>query len=353
MSENSIELVIAQNPVLAITDKTKFEELLKGIRAEIDAHKPDVSTPKGRKEIASLAYKVTRTKTAIDDAGKELNAAKRKEIDVVDAERRAIRTKLDELADEIRKPLTEWEEAEKARTEKAAEILNTINTTPWVAHVSESIREAIAVIEATEIDPEIFRDDLSDAVLAKQERLDALKDYLAAAVKHEADRAELQRLRDEAEARAEEERIREHNARIEKEAAIQREREQAEAEKRERDRLAAIAEAAENARKQEAAKAAVRAVEQAEAAHEAIAKANRERDAEIEKNRREQEARDAEAAAIEKERLRREKDRDHRGQVMKAAKEAIMSVGGVTEPVAKQIVLAIIASEIPNVRLEF
>lgn len=75
----------------------------------------DISTEKGRRAIASLANKVARSKTAIDDAGKELNAAKRAEIDKVDGERRYAREALDALKAEVRRDLTAWEDADKAR----------------------------------------------------------------------------------------------------------------------------------------------------------------------------------------------------------------------------------------------
>ncbi|WP_277750417.1 hypothetical protein [Croceibacterium ferulae] len=42
-----------------------------------------MTTAKGRKAIASLAAKVARTKTAIDDAGKKLNEEARAKINAV------------------------------------------------------------------------------------------------------------------------------------------------------------------------------------------------------------------------------------------------------------------------------
>lgn len=354
MSENSIELVIAQNPVLAITDKAKFEELLKGIRAEIDAHVPDVSTPKGRKEIASLAYKVTRTKTAIDDAGKELNAEKRREIDKVDAERREIRAKLEGLADEVRKPLTDWEDAEEKRQERAKEILNELSTLAYAEPGIHSSRLEwqLRDLDMLEIDPEIFQDDLTTAVLKKDAALSILKGAIESAKKYEADQAELQKLRDEAAAREAAETARLAKEQEEKDAAAKREREQAEAEQREKDRLAAIAEAAENARRQEAAKAKAEQDERDRVAQEAIDKANRQRDELIAAQKREREQKEATERAEREAQEARDKDRKHRGEVMKAAKEAIMQ-NGADEDTARKIVLAIIANEIPNVSLRF
>src|SRR3546814_249076 len=92
-----------------------LDSLLGRIRAEVSNVIADVSTDAGRKFVASQAYKVARSKTAIDDAGKELVAGWKKQSAVVDAERKRARDTLDALRDEVRKPLTEWEESEKAK----------------------------------------------------------------------------------------------------------------------------------------------------------------------------------------------------------------------------------------------
>ena len=101
--------------IALLTDEKAFEDLLDKIRTEVRAHVPDLTTDKGRKAIASLAHKVTKTKTALDEAGKSLTEDLRKQVKTVDDSRRKIRENLDELRDEARKPLTDWEEAEEAR----------------------------------------------------------------------------------------------------------------------------------------------------------------------------------------------------------------------------------------------
>ncbi|MDE1907630.1 MAG: hypothetical protein KGH75_14385, partial [Rhodospirillales bacterium] len=94
-----------------------LDELLAKIRQETATIVPDVSTAGGRKEIASLAYKVARSKTTIDEAGKSLVAEWKKKSAEVDASRKKARDYLDALKDEVRKPLDEWE-AEQARIER-------------------------------------------------------------------------------------------------------------------------------------------------------------------------------------------------------------------------------------------
>ena len=110
-----IVALVQATPVLVLTDKQKFSDFYEAMKAECDALKIDLETEKGRKAIASMAYKVARTKTAIDDAGKLLNEESRARINAVDENRREIRNQLDALKDEVRKPLTDWEQAEEAR----------------------------------------------------------------------------------------------------------------------------------------------------------------------------------------------------------------------------------------------
>ncbi|MER5122927.1 cell envelope biogenesis protein TolA, partial [Providencia stuartii] len=86
-------------------------------RKELDS---DLSVAKNRKAFASLAYKVTQTKTAIDKAGKLVVDDLKELPKKVDAARKLFRDELDALSTDIRKPLTEWEEQEKAREEAEA-----------------------------------------------------------------------------------------------------------------------------------------------------------------------------------------------------------------------------------------
>ncbi len=117
---------IESNPVAVLTDPKVYSEFYAQMKAEVEGFEPDLSTATGRKAIASLAYKVTRTKTAIDDAGKKLNEDARAQINAVDAQRRKIRDELDELALLARKPLNEWEASENTRKATCDAILNRI-----------------------------------------------------------------------------------------------------------------------------------------------------------------------------------------------------------------------------------
>lgn len=353
MPTDIIETITA-SPVTVLIDEKAYSEFYERVKAHVSAFVPDTSTAKGRSEIASMAFKVTRSKTAIDAAGKKLNEDARARINAVDAQRRKIREELDALADEVRRPLTEWEETEKARVAAAKVVRENIaglGNSPHDA-TSGEIRDRLAELNAIEIDPEILREELDIAISTKSEAMSHLLAHLARAEKAEADAAELARLRAEAEAREAAERDRLERERLAKEAAEREARERAEyeasikreaesAERAQREARAREEAAAQRAR-DEAERAAAERVAKAEAEAARVKaeaeRAERERLDQIERTKREEAARQA--------------DRAHRSAVMKDAKEAIMS-HGVDDDAAKKIVLAIVAGEIPHVTLRF
>jgi len=61
----SIAIIVESNPGIVLIDKVKREEFYEHVKREVESFVPDLSTDKGRKAIAALAFKVSRTKTAI------------------------------------------------------------------------------------------------------------------------------------------------------------------------------------------------------------------------------------------------------------------------------------------------
>src|ERR1017187_7928217 len=92
-------------------------EILSQFKAMVRAKaaRLDISTETGRTAIASLAYNVARSKTALDDQGDKLIEETRKLVTAVNGERKVMRDDMDAFKIEIRKPLTDWENLEKAR----------------------------------------------------------------------------------------------------------------------------------------------------------------------------------------------------------------------------------------------
>lgn len=75
MSEVTDLVVIEkQNAMAVFTTKEQLDPIIEAIEKEARSLVPDVSTRKGRDAIASMAHKVARSKTYIDNAGKDLVA---------------------------------------------------------------------------------------------------------------------------------------------------------------------------------------------------------------------------------------------------------------------------------------
>ena len=110
--------IVIENPLTLFTGDG-LDELLDNIKKEVINITPDTSTDKGRKAIATLARKVASSKVAIDNAGKELVSEWKNKAKIVDASRKNARDYLDNLRDEIRQPLSDWEAEEAIRIDKA------------------------------------------------------------------------------------------------------------------------------------------------------------------------------------------------------------------------------------------
>jgi colicin import membrane protein len=363
---------VEANPVMVLTDREQFSRFYEEIKRETDALDADVTTEKGRKAIASMAYKVARTKTAIDEAGKKLNEEARARINAVDEARREIRAQLDTLKDEVRAPLTEWEKAEEARVERVKAVIELLRSAGAVGYdeTSAQVRERLATVRAMPVDPVEFDGYHPQAMALQASAVEALAAAAERIEAAEAKEMELQRLRaaeearllKEADERAERERIEQERI-----AAEQAEKRRQEAEEAEAARIRAAEERAAQAARDEEARKAREAEEARQREHEAaLAEERRQREeveATAQRERDERARQDAKRAAEAKriadeaEAKRREdearaKNRAHKTSVQTAAKQAIMTCGA-DEETARKIVLAIIAGEIPRVTLAF
>lgn len=110
------ELIQIENPnAAALFAPGGLNEVLMKIEAEARVIAPDASTPLGRKDIVSLANRIARSKTYLDNIGKEYVAELKRRPKLIDAERKAMRDRLDILKHEIRKPVDEFDAREASR----------------------------------------------------------------------------------------------------------------------------------------------------------------------------------------------------------------------------------------------
>lgn len=146
MSEIMDLVVIEKKNAMAVfTNNDQLDPLIEAIEKEARSLVPDVTTKKGRDAIASMAHKVARSKTYIDNAGKDLVAELKALPKQIDESRRVVRERLDALKDEVRRPLTEWE-AEQERI-KAEEAMNALHAEA-LAMNEEFDRQLAARIES-------------------------------------------------------------------------------------------------------------------------------------------------------------------------------------------------------------
>jgi len=114
MTENDKALI--QKEILDVKilfSKDGMDKILADVREQALSQVPDVSTEGGRKDIASMAFKVARSKTLIDELGKDMGSEWKKKIDRINGFRKQARDTLDALKDEVRKPLTDYEQEQK------------------------------------------------------------------------------------------------------------------------------------------------------------------------------------------------------------------------------------------------
>jgi len=121
MSDTTDLVVIEKaNALTVFKSSDQIEEILAKVEREVMSFVPDVSTAKGRKEIASLAYRVAQTKTYLDSLGKDLVAELKEIPKLIDGNRKTVRDRLDALKEKARQPLSDYE-AEQQRIKEAEE----------------------------------------------------------------------------------------------------------------------------------------------------------------------------------------------------------------------------------------
>lgn len=347
---------IAPDMAPAIYVENGLDSFLEKIRAGIN-EVPDLSTAKGRARIASLAAQVSRSKTAVEKPGRDYLKRLKEQPKVVEAELRRFVTECDQLRDEVRRPLTEWEEAEKARTEALqqrlvdlralSDVIDTAGNYLPSADIQARILEAKSVV----LD-DSWQERAAEAGVAKDSTIQQLEASLVIAQKREHEAAELDRLRKEAEEKARLER--EEN--IRREAAEQAKRD-AEAKAQAEIDAAARRESEARAATERAEREKIEAQQKAEREAKAAAeKAEQEKNAAIAAERRRQEeaesARLAEQKRIAEEEARRAADKEHRRSINRQAIADLIE-SGLKQEMAEKALIAIASGKVSAVSIKY
>lgn len=323
MSETTDLVVIEKaNALTVFKSADQIEEILQKVEREVMSFVPDVNSAKGRKEIASLAYRVSQTKSYLDGLGKDLVAELKEVPKLIDANRKTVRDRLDALRDKARQPYTDWEaEQERIKAEEEARI-----AAEKLAAQIESDHE-IALLLNEKFD----RDAAEAKAEAERQRI---------AHEEEIKRRAVEQARIEAEQKAQQER----------EAAARREAELKEkAEQAERDRIAAQERAEREAKEAQERTARL--------AQEARDQAEREKQAAIAEEQRKakaaEDARLAEEKRIADEAAARAADVKHRKAINNQAKANLIANAGLTEEQAIAVITAIAKGTISAITINY
>lgn len=302
-TESTSLVVIQPTDVRAFFVESKnLDSILTEIETLATKFDPDVSTAKGRKLIGSQAYAVARTKTFIDGLGKELVDAEKEIPKRIDATRKKVRDFCDDLQARVRKPLTDYENAEKSRVaalDQRIAAIQELGAKATTESPSTEIQLWVGELEAIAIDA--TWDEYQDRAQVAKE---AAKVKLGTALKNrltwEAQQAEIARLKAEQEEKDRIQREKEIADRARHEAEQKALREKLESEQRERAAKDALLKAEQDAKdaQQRLEQERKDAAERAELATKRALELERQRQID-EQNRiaQEEEQRKAEAAA--------------------------------------------------------
>lgn len=312
-----------------------LDPVIEFIKSQAQPVVADINTKKGRDLLKSMAYQVTRSKTAIDAVRKDLVDDLKSKPKIIDAEGKRCREILDALAEEIKRPAIEFENAEKARIEGHQNFIISIASSREIYEHSATsdIQEKLEWLQSLTIDESLeeFEDQAHRELKAS---IDSVSKSLARRKKQEADQAELECLQKEAE----------EKARAEYEAEL-------------------IRNAEENARKLAEEKAEQDRLNAEKAQRDAEERANKAEEDRINAEKRaEQSAIEAEqrlireqeeqAKELARQKAAREADIEHRKKINNEILLELVKTG-ITKEKGKKIIEKIVRGEVPNTVINY
>jgi len=318
----------------------------------------DISTEKGRKELKQFVARIKKSSNILDGLGKD-HVAKLKALPkIVDASRKSMRDRLEALAEEKLRPLTEYEAAEEKRQNDIKARINEID--PFMGGIitiqpGERTTEALKALAEKaaffEVD-DTFQEYQELARKTKDDVILKLSGLIAIQMKQEAEAAALEKLRLEAEEKAR--LAREEQIRKEAADKARRDAEEKAAAERQAMELKAEAERQESIRREREAREAQERAEREKIATEERAKLEQERAVKEERER---------LARIEQERIAKEEAErlaaekksaniKHRAKINNLIVLAVMGFG-MTQENGKKFVEAVVKGEIPNLTINY
>lgn len=364
------------------SDKEKLTPYLDLVRKEVEIINPDVSTKKGQDEIRSKAAKVSKIKTAMVQLGKDSVADMKSAISLVNDGHKFVESELNNLRDATRKPLTDWEDKQKAIEAKRiadieariariksmsevdqdttkddiASFITAITSIDCSEGFDEYAEQALkAVSEAnTTLATKLMEINSREAMIAAQEKLDAERKELdAARAEIAAAKAEADKIKFEAEEKIrkdEEDKARKEAEDLRVKAEVEKAKLDSEQKAIEEKEQAAARELELKLQAERVQREKVEAEQRAiQATKDTAEKAEREKQAAI---KAEQDRVEAVKQAEIKAAKAREADKKHKSTINNQTLSDLVSAG-LSEDMAKLAITAIAKRQVRNVTISY
>lgn len=339
-----------------------LDPFIKGIKEVAENFEGDLTTEKGRKEIKSLAYKIGNAKNRVDEMRKKENEDHHEKIKANNEKGKKAWNDLEALQKKVRKPVTDWENADKERIathqQQLALIEGMRQFADWQKFNASQIQTAINSVE-DHFDRE-WGEFAFKAGTIRDQVIESLNNAIVSRDKYVADQIELEKLRIAEEEHKQKERDKriakeaveaakkeaaakieaEKQAAIRREAAIQKQKDQAERDKK------AAEDALVKAREDAIEVAKLVAQRELEALEEAK-RCRQEAVDRLQKEADDQKKKDADELA------KREADIAHKNKIIKEIELAFIQQEGFPERMASLIAAAIAAGDIPHVTINY
>lgn len=330
-----------------------LEDLFAKVKAEVEAHVPDIETVEGRKHIKSLAAKISSSKTAIDKPMRDYLREIKSLPKVVEKNARESVERFDALRDATLAPLNAAMEPQEAIIKRMGDIVSLCSDASATSDTARSMLAEVEAVDTTKFWSELVKK--ADAAVdgARQVATDALA-RIEAAEKQAAELLELRNKQQEMEQRERDRIISEEAA----EAARDEERQKAELRildernKAEQSRMAQLeAERIAENNRILAANSEAQRIKDAELAEEAAKKraeqAAKEATDKAQHEAEEQRRREAEDLD------RREQDKTHRTAINRAALVDLIAHAGIDEETAKKVITAVATKKVSGMGMKY
>lgn len=200
------KVLFDQTQALVEVKPDAIDELLKKLREAAFSRVYDPTDAEDRKEMKSVALKISKSKTHILAKLNESIAEHKRIVKETQLAGKRWETECDLMRDEVKKPATEWEEAKAKELDELRAKVERIKLTPSRDAAGEllpsvEIEQAIFELDDMGVTSAEYKEMTALAHQARSEALERLRTDLKLAVAKEQEKAELERLKKEADER--------------------------------------------------------------------------------------------------------------------------------------------------------